>query len=224
MSNDFVSNGSRNATSDILIDGITTNEMVSGGLYTFATYTPSVDAVQEFKVQQSNFSAEYGFSGATLVNVVTRSGTNQIHGSGFEFLRNQKLDANNFFNNQNGIGLPALRQQLRSDGGRADIQEPHVLLCRLQRDADQVIEYRPRRSSKRGGEEGRLPEICTHQGGSFDSSGRCSNPNGQIWDPYWRLQSDPGGRVRSDSSRSTTWPPTPARAIPNLTAPVTNCR
>ena len=110
MSNDFVSNGSRNATSDILIDGITTNEMVSGGLYTFATYTPSVDAVQEFKVQQSNFSAEYGFSGATLVNVVTRSGTNQIHGSGFEFLRNQKLDANNFFNNQNGIGLPALRQ------------------------------------------------------------------------------------------------------------------
>jgi len=61
-------------------------------------------------VQQSNFSAEFGFSGATLVNVVTRSGTNQFHGSAYEFLRNQKLDANNFFNNQSGIALPPLRQ------------------------------------------------------------------------------------------------------------------
>ena len=63
--NNFVSNGGRNATSDIQIDGITTSETISGGLSNFASYTPSVDAVQEFKVQQTNFSAEYGFTGAT---------------------------------------------------------------------------------------------------------------------------------------------------------------
>ena len=57
-------------------------------------------AGQKFKVQQSNLRAEVGFSGATVVNVVTCSGTNDLHGSLYEFLRNEKLNANNFFNNE----------------------------------------------------------------------------------------------------------------------------
>src|SRR5713101_1947262 len=110
MANNFISNGSRNATADILLDGVSSTNFEQNSGILAPTYTPSVDAVEEFKVQQSNFSAEYGFSGATLVNVVTRSGTNQFHGTAYEFLRNQKLDANNFFNNQSGIPLPPLRQ------------------------------------------------------------------------------------------------------------------
>jgi len=71
-----------------------------GGLTTRIAYTPSVDAVQEFKVQQTNFSAEYGQSGSTIVNLITRSGTNQLHGSAFDFLRNNKLDSQDYFVNQ----------------------------------------------------------------------------------------------------------------------------
>jgi hypothetical protein len=66
------------------------------------TYTPSADAVEEFKVQETNFSSEFGFSGATIINLVTRSGTNSFHGSGYEFLRPYKLDSNKWFANQQG--------------------------------------------------------------------------------------------------------------------------
>src|SRR5437762_5410529 len=89
----FVSNGSRGATSDILLDGAsTTNSEPNGGI-TSVTYLPSPEAVDEFKVQQTNFSAEYGFSGASVVNVIGRSGTNKFHGSAYEFLRDDSLDA-----------------------------------------------------------------------------------------------------------------------------------
>src|SRR5207249_10263111 len=97
MANNFISDGSRNAQSDILIDGVSTVGVEQNTAIVNPLYTPSVDAVQEFKVQQSNFSAEIGFSGATVVNVVTRSGTNDFHGSAYEFFRNDKLNANNYF-------------------------------------------------------------------------------------------------------------------------------
>jgi hypothetical protein len=75
-------------------------------------YTPSVDAVQEFKIQQSNFSAEIGFTGSTVINMVTRSGTNEFHGSAYEFLRNNVLTANNWFSNASNTPLPARRYNL----------------------------------------------------------------------------------------------------------------
>ncbi len=95
----FVSNGSRGSTADILTDGVSVTNFEPNGGITNATYVPSPEAIGEFKVQQSNFSAEYGFSGATIVNMVTRSGTNSFHGSAYDFIRNQIMDANNWFNN-----------------------------------------------------------------------------------------------------------------------------
>jgi len=56
-----------------------------------------VDAIQEFSVLTSNYSAEYGKTSGGVVNAITRSGTNQFHGSAYEFLRNSALDARNFF-------------------------------------------------------------------------------------------------------------------------------
>lgn len=83
---------------------------------------PNPDSIQEFNLQASNFSAEYGNAGGGIVNIVTRSGTNQFHGSAFEFLRNGALNARNFFGasqdtlkrNQFGgsIGGPILRDKL----------------------------------------------------------------------------------------------------------------
>src|SRR6185369_9676393 len=97
-----ISNGSRNSTADVVIDGVTTSNFEQNSGIMSATYTPSVEAVEEFKVQQSNFSAEFGFTGSSIVNVVTRSGTNSYHGSVYEFLRNDKLDANDWFANHFG--------------------------------------------------------------------------------------------------------------------------
>ena len=67
-------------------------------------YEPQVDAVEEFSVQVNGLSAEYGRFAGGVVNVATKSGTNKLHGSAYDFLRNSKLDANNFFANRAGIG------------------------------------------------------------------------------------------------------------------------
>jgi hypothetical protein len=66
----FISNGSRNSTADVVIDGVTTSNFEQNSGIMSATYTPSVEAVEEFKVQQSNFSAEFGFTGQACVNVL----------------------------------------------------------------------------------------------------------------------------------------------------------
>ena len=104
----FISNGSRNSTADVLMDGASITNLEPNGGITNVTYTPSVESVQEFKVQQSNFSAEYGFSGGSIVNMITQSGTNVFHGSLYDFVRNQVLDANNWFANHYGQPIPGL--------------------------------------------------------------------------------------------------------------------
>src|SRR5262249_46744843 len=78
----------------------------------YATYLfqPSVDALQEFKVETGTYSAEYGH-GMGQENVITKSGTNQLHGSVFEFLRNSKLDAKNFFDKPTDPIPPFKRNQ-----------------------------------------------------------------------------------------------------------------
>src|SRR4051812_46244755 len=58
---------------------------------------PSVDALQEFRIETNNYSAQYGYSAGAVVNATIKSGTNQIHGDAFEFLRNSEADARNFF-------------------------------------------------------------------------------------------------------------------------------
>ena len=61
-------------------------------------------------MQQTNFSAEYGFSGASVVNMITRSGTNKFHGSAYDFVRDSIFDANDWFANRFGQPLPPLRR------------------------------------------------------------------------------------------------------------------
>ena len=90
--NNFISNGSRNATADIIMDGVSTVNYERNSGIQLALYTPSVDAIQEFKVQKLNSSAEIGFSGATVMNVVFRSGTNDFHGRAYYFRRNSAFE------------------------------------------------------------------------------------------------------------------------------------
>src|SRR6185312_13014146 len=71
---------------------------------------PTQDSLQEFKVQTNNLSPEYGRFAGGVVNFTTKSGTNELHGSAWEFLRNKVLNANDFFNNSAGVGRPAFTQ------------------------------------------------------------------------------------------------------------------
>jgi hypothetical protein len=85
--------GSRVQSTDWLLDGNDNNELTAGGI----SILPSIDAIQEFKVLTYNYSAEYGTRAGPTVLVTTKSGSNQFHGSAFEFLRNTDLDARSFF-------------------------------------------------------------------------------------------------------------------------------
>ncbi len=85
--------GSRANSTDWLLDGNDNNELTAGGI----SILPSIDAIQEFKVLTYNYSAEYGTRAGPTVLVTTKSGTNQLHGSAFEFFRNTDLDARSFF-------------------------------------------------------------------------------------------------------------------------------
>jgi outer membrane receptor protein involved in Fe transport len=85
--------GGREDTVNFMINGVNLNDMVQNQI----TFQPSINTVQEFKADNSTFSAEYGRNSGAIVNIATRSGTNDFHGEGFEFLRNDALDARNFF-------------------------------------------------------------------------------------------------------------------------------
>ena len=89
----IASNGGRPTWGQVNVDGITMVNNRSNYVNLF----PSIDAIQEFKVQTGNYSAEYGGNAGTNVNVQIKSGTNQIHGNLFEFFRNDALDARNYF-------------------------------------------------------------------------------------------------------------------------------
>ncbi len=92
----FNTAGNREDTVNFMINGVNLNDQVQNQI----TFQPSINTVQEFKVDNSTFSAEYGRSSGAIANIATRSGTNSYHGEAFEFLRNEKLDARNFFNLQ----------------------------------------------------------------------------------------------------------------------------
>ncbi|MEX2261299.1 MAG: TonB-dependent receptor [Bryobacteraceae bacterium] len=94
--------GNRDTDNEWNLDGATMNV----GFYNWNSFNPSIDAVQEFKIQTGTFSAEFGFQAGANVNIVTKSGTNSLHGTLFNFLRNDKMDARGFF----PTSKPKLRQ------------------------------------------------------------------------------------------------------------------
>jgi hypothetical protein len=103
---DFQVGGGMAGQSAILIDGAPTN----GAYLNVVTVVPSQDVIEEFKVQTNNLGPEYGRFAGGVINLSTKSGSNTFHGSGFEFLRNKVLNANDFFANENGIQRPPFTQ------------------------------------------------------------------------------------------------------------------
>lgn len=98
-------NGNREQANNFLLDGMDNNQISENAV----GYTPSVDAIQEFNMITQNASAEFGNFMGGIISVSTKGGTNAFHGSIFEFLRNDALNANNWANNWAGLPRPLLR-------------------------------------------------------------------------------------------------------------------
>ena len=106
----FIANGGRESSNAILLDGVSvdTNGIAEGRQ--FATGVPSADGIQEFRVQTNGFAAEYGRTGGGVLTLATKSGTNDVHGTAFWYLRDSSMDANNFFANAAGRALGEFRR------------------------------------------------------------------------------------------------------------------
>ena len=117
--------GGRPNANYFLLDGSTDTDPTFNTL----SYSPSPDAIREFKVQTGSYSAEFGGAGGAQVNIVTKSGGNGLHGDAYEFVRSNTFDARTFTDPSN---IPHLAQnEFGASRGRSDPQEFHVLLRQL---------------------------------------------------------------------------------------------
>lgn len=182
----FVSDGSRNAQTDLLLDGVSVMNSDNNPGVQKALYVPPVDAIQEFTIQQGNFSAEFGNGGGTIVNVVTRSGTNAYHGELYEFFRNNDLNANSFFANEASLTQPhSTRNDFGVTAGGPILKNRTFFFfdfngIRALTGATSSIAGVPDMAER----SGNFGELCGRAGGTFNSGGVCSKPAGQIYDPY----------------------------------------
>ncbi|HEY6339186.1 MAG TPA: carboxypeptidase regulatory-like domain-containing protein [Candidatus Sulfotelmatobacter sp.] len=181
----FNGNGGRNGTADVVMDGTSITNIEQNGGTNNVLRNPPVDSIEEFKVQQTNFSAEFGFAGGTVINAVTRSGSNAFHGSLHEFWRNQILDANDWFSNATGSPIvPLRRNQFGGTVGGPIIKNKTFFF--FDYDATRIRSFTSSSGAvptlcERGDSSGNCPfaaahggnalgdfeETCTQQGGTF---------------------------------------------------------
>ncbi|WP_254061889.1 TonB-dependent receptor [Granulicella sp. L60] len=107
--NSFITAGNREDSVNFQINGVNLNDMNQNQI----TFQPSINTTSEFKIDNSTFSAEYGRSSGSIVNVSTRSGTNGFHGEAFDYFRNEALDARNYFNRSSVSGVAGDKAPLK---------------------------------------------------------------------------------------------------------------
>jgi len=154
--------GARPQQNNYRLDGISLNDYGNGAPGSVLGGNLGVDAIQEFSVLTSNYSAEYGKTSGGVVNAITRSGTNAFHGSAYEFLRNSALDAANFFENAGGIPkAPFKRNQFGGDVG-GPILKNHTFF---------FADYEGIRQSKGIANVNFVPSLAARNGNIHDSNG-----------------------------------------------------
>ena len=167
----YAVNGQRPESNNFLIDGADNFNGVDGGF----VLQPPVDAIAEFRILTHTASAEFGHSTGSTTNIITRSGTNNLHGGLWEFFRNDAMDAKSFFadsveplhRNQFGatIGGPIKKDKTFFFGYYEGLRNSQGETTRTTVPSD----------AERGGDFG---ELCTSQGGAFDASGICIKGGG----------------------------------------------
>lgn len=103
----FSVSGAKSDSVTYLLDGGINNDLLGNQ----AVYTPNPDTIAEFRILTSNYSAEYGRNAGGVVSMVTKSGSNELHGSAYDFVRNDAFNANSFFNKRNGLPRDVLKRQ-----------------------------------------------------------------------------------------------------------------
>ncbi len=182
---DFKVNGGQEGGTDILVDGVSISLVSPNTQWNKGV---STDAVDEFKVLQSNFTAEYGQAGDGIVSLTVKSGTNELHGSGYDFLRNKSLDANNWFNNLQDLQRPVDTQNDFGATVGGPVYIPKVYDGRNKTFfffAYEGFRFRTGGSStvsmpNEDFRQGNFAAICT---AGFNSSNTCNDPTQQIYDP-----------------------------------------
>src|SRR4029077_9820469 len=188
----FIAGGGRFSANEVTLDGVDNNTVSNAGAIgrNGIAFTPSVDAVQEFKVKTSTFSAEYGHAAGAVINATIKSGTNELHGVVFEFLRNDKLDATNFFTKLAGKGKPAFHQNQFGGAAGGPIRRNKTFV---------FGDYQGTRIARAGGSSINDVPPATLRSGDFSKAGVV------IYDPSAR-RIGPTGLVISD--------PLPGNIIP----------
>ena len=167
--NPFNVSGQRSESLTFLIDGADNTDFLGNNI----VVSPNPDAVQEFKILTNNYDAEFGRSSGGIVNQVVKSGSNQLHGSAFEFIRNDVLNARDFFLTQR----PSFKRNVFGGTVGAPIKKDKLFIFgayqgarrREEQPSPQLTVLSP---AERTGDFG---ELC---GGAFDGAGNCTNPNG----------------------------------------------
>jgi hypothetical protein len=164
--------GARPQQNNYRLDGVSLNDYSNGGPGSVLGGNLGVDAIQEFSVLTSNYSAEYGKTSGGVVNAVSRSGTNSLHGSVYEFLRNSKLDAANFFENANGIPRSPFKRNQFGGAIGGPIRKDRTFF---------FADYEGIRQSKGVPTPDSVPSAATRQGIVFDSNGNLEDQHACIF-------------------------------------------
>ena len=169
-------NGDRPRSDDYVLDGTTIEQPVFGG----QSFNPSVDSIQEFRVETNSMSAEYGKSSGGVIIAVTKSGTNHLHGSLYEYLRNEKLDARNFFD-KNPTKNPLKYNEFGGTIGGRIIRDKLFFFTDYQgirqRGSSPSVGNVVPNSAFRNGD---LSALCT---AGFDGAGNCLDASQQVYLP-----------------------------------------
>jgi hypothetical protein len=192
-STNFVANGVRNSTSDVLLDGMSLTNVEQNSGITNLEYQPSVDVVQEFKVQTNFFSAEFGNTGGAVVNMITKSGTNQFHGVGYEFARNAAMNANSWFSNRAGRSIPDFKRNVF--GGT--IGGP-VLIPKVYDGHNKTFFFYDFEASRQSNADTRLSSIPTmkERQGDFSDTRAANGALITIYNPYDTYKTADGRTLR----------------------------
>ncbi|MFB3901908.1 MAG: TonB-dependent receptor domain-containing protein [Acidobacteriota bacterium] len=167
-------NGDRPRTQDYILDGTTINAPVFGG----QALNPAIDSVAEFRVETNSMSAEYGKAGGGIIIAVTRSGTNEFHGSGYWYHRNESLNARNFFEDPTQPKNPFSQHEFGGTIGGPILRDKlffftDLQVLRLDGSSPSVDHVVPN-SAFRSGD---LSALCT---AGFDAAGICADPSQQF--------------------------------------------
>jgi len=147
-------NGGKNDQANVTLDGVDVNDQQNRDPFT-SVLRVTLDSVQEFRVVTTNANPEMGRSSGAQISLITKSGTNQIHGSAYEYLRNKATNANTFFNNQNGVELAKLNRNVYGASLGGPIMKNRLFLFgnyegRKDRREDTVLRTVPTQSLRDG--------------------------------------------------------------------------